>query len=168
MSREQPVLDICALYACYRGHGKSIDRSDWFFDFRDEVAGHGENVDNNNIDDNLREARAGSKAASTGKDKGKRKGRGGGGDGCSGCNESGPSDGVPVDPTAGVELLARFEHASDQLASMGYVRPLKRRRRLDEGRGVQRRGKGKGTGGLGPKGAVTRLVFSYTMEDGAL
>ncbi|CAN0300371.1 unnamed protein product, partial [Ectocarpus fasciculatus] len=69
-------------------------------------------------------------------------------------------DGV-IDPTGGAELLARFEHASDQLASMGYVRPLKRRKRLEAEGGV--RGKAPG-----PKGGVTRLVFSYTMEDGAL
>ncbi|CAN0461062.1 unnamed protein product [Ectocarpus sp. 12 AP-2014] len=45
---------------------------------------------------------------------------------------------------------------------MGYVRPLKRRKRPEaEGGG--------GTGQApGPKGSVTRLVFSYTMEDGAL
>ncbi|CAM9638276.1 unnamed protein product, partial [Ectocarpus sp. 6 AP-2014] len=67
-----------------------------------------------------------------------------------------------IDPTGGAELLARFEHASDQLASMGYVRPLKRRKRPEaEGGG----GKGQAPG---PKGSVTRLVFSYTMEDGAL
>ena len=134
MSEEQPVLDICLLYSCYRGHGKTIDRSDWFADFRSETLKH--RTKNKNRNDRPANTKAG-----------RSKSPGGGG----------AADDGGVDPTGGAELLARFEHASDQLASMGYVRPLKRRKKLEE------RG-----GGPGPKGAVTRLVFSYTMEDGSL
>lgn len=146
MSEEQPVLDICLLYACYRGHGKTIDRSDWFVDFRDETVKHKKKV-------------AGApkrKSKATGRPKSSERGGGGA--------DPAAAD-AGIDPTGGAELLARFEHASDQLASMGYVRPLKRRRNLELERGG--RGKGKGEG-PGPKGAVTRLVFSYTMEDGEL
>ncbi|CAN0410417.1 unnamed protein product [Hapterophycus canaliculatus] len=164
MSREQPVLDICALYSCYRGHGKAIDRSDWFFDFRDEVVQPANEKNERNA--HTTETPAASKGG--GKERGKRRGnvpagRGsdGGGRGTGDGGDRGDEGGV--DPTGGAELLARFEHASDQLASMGYVRPLKRRRRLEEGRGG-----GKGKKEQGPKGSVTRLVFSYTMEDGAL
>lgn len=136
MSEEQPVLDICLLYSCYRGHGKTIDRSDWFVDFKNETVKHRKNKKS---DSNSNKAPGGGVAADEGS-----------------CSAS------CVDPTGGAELLARFEHASDQLASMGYVRPLKRRKMLEE---KERR---RGGAQLGPKGAVTRLVFSYTMEDGAL
>lgn len=55
------------------------------------------------------------------------------------------------------ELRARFGQASNELAFLGYVKAYKRRRR-DEGGGA----------GAGPKGAVTRLVYAYTMEGGGL
>lgn len=88
-------------------------------------------------------------------------GAGGGGSRSSSAAGGGfPDEEVVIDPTGGAELLARFEHASDQLASMGYVRPLKRKRLETEGGGKAK--------APGPKGSVTRLVFSYTMEDGAL
>lgn len=146
MSEEQPVLDICLLYSCYRGHGKTIDRSDWFTDFRKETLKHNKNHNKTNSN----QANTKAKAAKGSNKAGRSRSPGGGG---------APDDGSSVDPTGNAELLARFEHASDQLASMGYVRPLKRRKKLEE----RRRGEAPG-----PKGAVTRLVFSYTMEDGAL
>lgn len=157
MSREQPVLDICALYSAYRGHGKAIDRSDWFFEFRDEVVNRKKKSDNN--DANTTASKGRGKGRKNSALSGKVSAQGGSGRGSADDNDA---DEGGVDPTGGAELLARFEHASDQLASMGYVRPLKRRRRLDGGNA------GKGKKAQGPKGAVTRLVFSYTMEDGAL
>ncbi|CBN79460.1 expressed unknown protein [Ectocarpus siliculosus] len=161
MSEEIPVLDLCALYSCYRGHGKTIDRSDWFLDFRKEALKHKTRIP----------AAAKATAPSTGGKTKKKSSRsreisgGAGGGGVQTSSKGGggvPDEEGAIDPTGGAELLARFEHASDQLASMGYVRPLKRRKRAEaEGGG----GKGQAPG---PKGSVTRLVFSYTMEDGAL
>lgn len=58
-----------------------------------------------------------------------------------------------IDPDGKDELRARFKHASDELAFMGYVQPYKRRRKED-------------VGATGPKGAVTRLVYAYTMQGG--
>lgn len=149
MSEDQPVLDICLLYSCYRGHGKTIDRSDWFVDFRKETLQHHKNHNKKNNANAKMNASNGSNTAGRSRSPGVGVGGGGAADEGSSC----------VDPTGTAELLARFEHASDQLASMGYVRPLKRRKKLDEKRAVE---------APGPKGAVTRLVFSYTMEDGAL
>ena len=60
-----------------------------------------------------------------------------------------------IDPNGMEELRTRFKHASDELAFLGYVKPYKRRRRED-------------VGGTGPRGAVTRLVYAYTMQGGVL
>lgn len=51
------------------------------------------------------------------------------------------------------ELRARFRHASSELAFLGFVRPYKRKRKQDEGL-------------RGPKGAMERLVFAYSMQSG--
>ncbi|CAM9223025.1 unnamed protein product [Pylaiella littoralis] len=168
ISKEQPVLDICALYSSYRGHGKTIDRSDWFADFRDETVKHRTATTPTELSAGLRtksakwEKKKKDKTCRPSKSSGRVSTDGGkvaaGGGGAGAGGDDGDAGGG-VDPTGSVELLARFEHASDQLASMGYVRPLKRRKNLE------REGRGRGAG---PKGEVTRLVFSYTMEDGAL
>ncbi|CAB1100283.1 unnamed protein product [Ectocarpus sp. CCAP 1310/34] len=178
MSEEIPVLDLCALYSCYRGHGKTIDRSDWFLDFRKEALKHKTRIPpaakatapskgGKNKKQSFRPREIpGELGAYSGVSHVFVQAAPGGAGGAGVQTSSAAGGGVPdeegaIDPTGGAELLARFEHASDQLASMGYVRPLKRRKRPEA------EGAGKGQA-PGPKGSVTRLVFSYTMEDGAL
>ena len=168
------LTDTCLLYSSYRHYGKVIDRSDWFTDFRESVtfSARGKNS-----------AASSSRAASSGgirtsprgkeppqsanpSKSGKQKkgaeggqdigggGRGGGGSG--GGNDAGSEEEEEViDPNGPEELRARFKHASDELAFLGYVQPYKRRRRED-------------IGGRGPRGAVTRLVYAYTMQGGNL
>ena len=64
--------------------------------------------------------------------------------------EAEPVDGESfICPTAPAEVRVRFDHACQELAMMGYVKPSKKKRKGQEE-------------GPGPKGAVARLVYNYT------
>lgn len=179
MAQEYPLSDTCLLYACYRGHGKVIERSNWYTDYRETVVRHHRQQLKRHHEQQTGNASAEATglftivqedAESTGT-KGTRKrsarilkraataidhGDAEQGDGSragNGSASNGRENTTRCPPAA--DLRARFNHASNELAFLGYVKAWKRRRR-DKARGQ------------GPKGAVTRLVYAYTMEGGAL
>lgn len=150
MSADQPLADVCLLYSRHRSHGKIIDRSDWFNDFCKSVK---ESKVNSGVQDNKRRA-----PERRNGDKPSEHSQAGARDGLevsAVAVDSSSGTAGNVDPSRPSEMRARFGHASNELAFLGYVKAYKRRRR-EEGRGA------------GPKGAVTRLVYAYTMEGGAL
>lgn len=111
------MSDTCLLYACYRGHGKVIDRSDWLADFRRALQ------------------RAGTEQASQGhcESSGNRSSPSAAGDDRHVKRRAPDTDTAnyeAVMPSAG-DLRARFDHATKELSLMGYVKAYKRRRRDD-------------------------------------
>lgn len=128
MSGEDQLImsDSCLMYSLYTGQGKVIPRSEWFSSFKDSVTGAG----GSRRETNQRQLR---------KKKQQQKEE-----------EEDEAVAEVVDPKGPAEMRVRFDHASRELAMMGYVKPNLKKRRKEDGKGS------------GPKGAVTRLVFNYT------